>query len=100
MFQAHKKKIYPITASQIKIRFEKATTPSKSTINPEIMKSISKDQFVGLLTDSGIEESQMQQMHALFESRYPESHQAFLSWLGVDEGESREIRQWAKQFKN
>ena len=49
----------------------------------KIMKNITKEQFVALLNEVGVTDSQKQRLHALFEQRHPEAHQSFLEFLGV-----------------
>jgi hypothetical protein len=34
----------------------------------------------------------MRKWHTLFEQKYPEGHQSFLEWLGVEEKRIKEIR--------
>jgi len=64
------------------------------------MKSITKDQFIRILMDAGIGESQMHKLHALFEERHPGAHEAFLRWLGIGEDECSQVRDWARSAKN
>jgi hypothetical protein len=56
------------------------------------MKKITKDQFVALLTDAGVSDSQKQRLHALFEQRHPDAHQSFLEFLGLPANAIKEIR--------
>ena len=56
------------------------------------MKKITKEQFVALLNDAGVTDAQKQKLHALFEARHPEAHEAFLQWLGVPPDAIRTIR--------
>ena len=56
------------------------------------MKKITKDQFVALLNDAGVTDAQKHKLHALFETRHPEAHEAFLQWLGVPPDAIRTIR--------
>ena len=56
------------------------------------MKKITKDQFVALLNDAGVTDAQKHKLHALFEARHPEAHEAFLQWLGVPPEDIRNIR--------
>ena len=57
------------------------------------MSSITKDQFAAVLTEAGIADPQKQRLHAVFEQRHPEGHQAFLAWLGLPAEEIRRIRE-------
>ena len=61
------------------------------------MKTITKDQFVALLNEAGITDAQKQRLHALFESRHPEQHQAFLEYLGLPATAVSEIRQHSRK---
>ena len=56
------------------------------------MKNVTKDQFVALLNEAGITDSQKAQLHAALEKRYPEAHQSFLEWLGLPADAVRDIR--------
>ena len=60
------------------------------------MKTITKDQFVGVLNEAGITDEQKRRLHAVFESRHPQAHEAFLQWLGLPENEIRSIRDHAR----
>lgn len=52
-----------------------------------------KDQFVALLREAGISDTQMQTLHRLFEQRHPDAHDAFLRHLQIPDAEVNEIRQ-------
>ncbi|WP_044891798.1 hypothetical protein [Opitutus terrae] len=54
--------------------------------------TITKEQFVAILRDSGITDAQMGKLHQLFEQRHPEAHEAFLRFLQIDEAEAKAIR--------
>jgi hypothetical protein len=56
------------------------------------MKNITKDQFVALLNEIGVSDSQKQRLHALFEQRHPDAHQSFLEFLGLPSSAIQEIR--------
>jgi len=56
------------------------------------MKKITKDQFVALLNEAGVSDSQKQRLHALFEQRHPDAHQSFLEFLGLTGEAIQEIR--------
>jgi len=47
------------------------------------METITKDQFVALLNEAGVSDTQKQRLHALFEERHPDAHQDFLEFLGL-----------------
>ncbi len=57
------------------------------------MKTITKDQFVALLDEAGITDEQKHRLHALFETRHPQAHEAFLQWLGIPADTIRAIRE-------
>ena len=57
------------------------------------MKTITKDQFVALLNEAGITDAQKHKLHALFEIRHPQAHEAFLQWLGLPPDAIRNIRE-------
>ncbi len=57
------------------------------------MKHVTKDQFVAVLNEAGITDAQKHRLHAAFEARHPEAHEAFLQWLGIPPGEIEQIRQ-------
>lgn len=61
------------------------------------MKTITKDQFVSILNEIGITDAQKHRLHALFEARHPEAHEAFLRWLGIPVDEIRAIRVASRQ---
>jgi len=61
------------------------------------MKKITKDQFVALLNEAGVSDSQKQRLHALFEQRHPGAHQSFLEFLGLHGGAIQEIREHSRK---
>jgi hypothetical protein len=61
------------------------------------MKKITKDQFVALLNDVGVSDSQKQRLHALFEQRHPDAHQNFLEFLGIPAAAIEEIRERSRK---
>ena len=61
------------------------------------MKKITKDQFVALLNEVGVSDSQKQRLHALFEQRHPDAHQSFLEFLGLPAAAIKEIRDHSRQ---
>jgi len=64
------------------------------------MKKITKDQFVALLNEAGVSDSQKQRLHALFEQRHPDAHQGFLEFLGVPAQAIQEIRERSRKACN
>ncbi len=61
------------------------------------MKTITKDQFVAVLTEAGITDEQKHRLHAIFEARYPEAHESFLQWLNLPADTVRSIREKSRQ---
>jgi hypothetical protein len=55
-------------------------------------KNVSKDEWVALFRETGLDDDQMHKWHQLFESRHPEGHQSFLEWLGLPDQEVEKIR--------
>ena len=53
---------------------------------------ISKEKWVLLFREIGLDEATMTQWHRAFETRYPDGHQSFLEWLNIDENDIRRIR--------
>ena len=57
------------------------------------MSKLTKDQFVAVLDEAGITTAQKDRMHAAFEKRHPQAHQAFLEWRGLPADAIRAIRE-------
>ena len=57
---------------------------------------MTKEKFVTVLQEIGLNENQMRKFHALLEQRHPEDHQAFLEWLNIPAGEISSIRAASK----
>jgi hypothetical protein len=55
-------------------------------------KHVSKDEWVAMYEEIGLDDSKRMQWHKLFESRHPEGHQGFLEWLGITPKEIDQIR--------
>ncbi len=55
-------------------------------------KNVTKEEWVEMYRDIGLDRSKMEQWHKLFECRHPEGHQGFLEWLGIPPKEIDEIR--------
>lgn len=56
------------------------------------MKTITKQQFVAVLDEAGITDAQKHKLHEVFEARFPDAHENFLSYLGIPATEIAEIR--------
>ncbi len=55
-------------------------------------KKMSKDEWVALFKEIGLDEAAMHKWHAAFEKRHPDAHQSFLEWLSIPPKEIAEIR--------
>lgn len=55
-------------------------------------KHVSKDNWVDLFREIGLNDDAMTRWHQLFEQRNPNSHQEFLEWLNIPDSEIAEIR--------
>ena len=56
------------------------------------MKNFGVKERQDMFSEIGLSEETMHKWHDLFESRYPETHQSFLEWLGIDAAKISEIR--------
>ena len=85
----------PTTASRSRM----TRTPRIPRSRPQkiTMKTITKDQFVAVLNEAGITDAQKQGLHAAFEARHPQAHEAFLHWLGLPPADVRAIREQARK---
>ena len=59
-------------------------------------KKVSKEDWVALFKKIGLSDEQMKQWHHLFETQHPDSHQDFLTWLGISPAEIANIRSSSK----
>lgn len=63
------------------------------TATQHTMKNhITIDEWIALFRETGLDATQMQRWHRLFEQRHPEGHRAFLEWLGLDAARVEQIR--------
>ena len=53
---------------------------------------IAKGDWVAMFQTIGLTDAKMNEWHRLFETRHPESHQAFLEWLGLTPAEIARVR--------
>ena len=51
-----------------------------------------KRDWVEMFREIGLDDATMHRWHAVFEERWPESHQSFLEWLGEPAAEVERIR--------
>jgi hypothetical protein len=56
-------------------------------------RNVTKEEWVAMFEEAGLDEETMHRWHGIFEQRHPEAHQAFLEWLGIDAAEVAGIRQ-------
>jgi hypothetical protein len=57
---------------------------------------MNKAQWVELFVALGLDEAAMHRWHALFETRHPDAHQAFLEWLNIPAREIDAIRTYSR----
>ena len=60
------------------------------------MKRITVEHWKEVLSDTGLSNDDMQKWHKCFEKKYPDGHQSFLEWLGLEKSRIEEIRQTSK----
>lgn len=53
---------------------------------------MTKQQWIELFKGIGLSDDAMKKWHTLFETRYPEDHQRFLTWLGISDKDIEAIR--------
>jgi hypothetical protein len=56
------------------------------------MDRVTVEQWVELFRAIGLSDADMSKWHHLFEAKYPEAHQRFLEWLGMDAERIRKVR--------
>jgi hypothetical protein len=55
-------------------------------------KHVTKEEWVAMYREIGLDSAKMERWHKVFEARHPEGHQGFLEWLGIEPAEIDEIR--------
>ena len=50
------------------------------------------NEWVAMFREIGLDEEMMMRWHSVFETRYPQAHQSFLEWLGLEQGQIEESR--------
>jgi len=55
-------------------------------------KKMSKQEWVALFKEIGLDQATMHKWHAAFEQRHPDAHQSFLEWLSIPPKEIADIR--------
>ncbi|PLX78573.1 MAG: hypothetical protein C0616_14130 [Desulfuromonas sp.] len=53
---------------------------------------VSKEEWVAMFRDIGLDEETMRRWHRLFEQRHPQAHADFLGWLDIAPDEVARIR--------
>ena len=54
--------------------------------------NITVTEWVEMFKAIGLTEAKMSEWHKLFETKYPDAHQSFLEWLGLDAKKIEQIR--------
>ena len=57
---------------------------------------LSKEDWVAMFREIGLDDAAMKKWHQLFEARHPEGHADFLNWLGLSSAEITKIRSDSK----
>lgn len=60
---------------------------------------VSKKDWVAMFQEIGLDEAAMKKWHHLFETRHPDAHAEFLTWLGISENEAEHIQKWSRDMK-
>ena len=55
-------------------------------------RNVSKEQWVTMFRDIGLDDATMKKWHQTFENLNPEGHQEFLEWLNIPSNEIADIR--------
>lgn len=61
-----------------------------------MQNTLSKEDWVAMFREIGLEDAAMGKWHQLFETRHPDEHEEFLNWLGISAAEIRQIRTGSK----
>jgi len=68
----------------------------KQQVLHEEMQMVNKERWVEIMRAAGLTEKDMHNWHIQFEKMEPEAHQEFLQSLGINPGEIKRIREWAR----
>ncbi len=60
-------------------------------------KKMSKQEWVALFKEIGLDQATMHKWHAAFEKRHPDAHQSFLEWLSIPPKEIADIREHSRK---
>ena len=55
-------------------------------------KHVTKNEWIAMFREAGVDTEMSMRWHRLFEARHPDGHQGFLEWLGIPAQEIEEIR--------
>lgn len=55
-------------------------------------EGMTKEKWVAMFREIGLDEAIMANWHRIFETRHPDEHQAFLEWLNIPEAGIGQIR--------
>ena len=61
-----------------------------------MQNNVSKDNWIAMFKEIGLDDETMMKWHRLFETRHPEGHEDFLKWLGISSDEISKIRETCK----
>ena len=59
------------------------------------MEKVTVDQWKDIFSEMGLSDDDMEKWHRIFEKKYPEGHQSFLEWIGIEKSQIEEIRKIA-----
>ncbi|MGD9211713.1 MAG: hypothetical protein PVI90_13085 [Desulfobacteraceae bacterium] len=60
------------------------------------MGSVTVNQWKEVFSEIGMSDNDMQKWHQCFEKKYPDGHQDFLEWLGLEKSRIEKIRKASK----
>jgi hypothetical protein len=64
---------------------------------PMTSTHMTKQDWIALFRDAGVDDATMHRWHVAFEARWPAAHQAFLEWLRLPSTEIDHIRKGSRQ---
>ena len=59
---------------------------------------VTKDEWVKMFEEIGLDEATMRRWHGVFETRSPEGHQGFLEWLRIPAQDIERIREKSRSW--
>ena len=78
--------------AQLRVKQRLLINLLRETGDQAALPDMDKETWVEILRGSGMSPDQMDLWHARFEERSPQTHRAFLMWLGIPEDEVERIR--------